>query len=834
MGSGLSMASVNKIKELANAREYSLALDILDSQDLSRSLNPQFLRLCGEIYTYNNRYRDARHVLLMAHRLAPEAKRVIYSLVYLYLKLGYWELARQYYDIYMSDADENVPETKQLMYIYDKAMKKDVDELEPYIAPTYSHTMDYSWTYETILVYMMQGRSKEAEVLAQVYSATFKNTENSLNIQDVLAGKKEAKSLFDIFADSEAEDIDPEQEADREEESKLLAADELRIHPKEAEIMIMVDDNDDEEIVPKRKLKKLLQEQERLEQEAQDDSEAEPEQTEESEKNADSDEKKEKKGFLKSIFPKKKKRDEAVENTDADSPEEKSENKSEDKSEDKSEEKEKDNHSNKEDGIETAETADIEKTSKEKETAESTETVETADTAIKEMSATDVQRMNGITEADKAKRDAEEAAYREAREIFFGEPEKRDVEEDADSAVEEKQENEETDMREIHIKERNSISNSIVSVDMGEDDFTAESDTIEDIRDNADFSNPFDSLIATKTDDSVPEYKVKKSISFETAELAEDDETDEYEIDDFSSAEDDEFGEMMTFETESPSYDETESEPDEVSEPEPEAETEEETEEEAPEPEDDIYEETEPEPETENYEESEPESEEETAEPELEDEMPEACEEPELEDEMPEACEEPEAEAEPEPEEEIETIEDIEEIAQPELEDVETGEQEAEIERIEAEQSGAYEEPEPEIDEEITEDAAEQEQLSDDYDMLFKEPPKKKLDYPVFRSSLFPDYHNETKDVENNFDEIMQEAQGKIQENILKEEQMLREAESLLASLGIELSDIAATPDSYDNMSETLYDGPSRDELKASLKIDSAKRDILRKLKEYR
>ena len=813
MGSGLSMASVNKIKELANAREYSLALDILDSQDLSRSLNPQFLRLCGEIYTYNNRYRDARHVLLMAHRLAPEAKRVIYSLVYLYLKLGYWELAKQYYDIYMSDADENVPETKQLMYIYDKAMKKDVDELESYIAPTYSHTMDYSWTYETILVYMMQGRSKEAEVLAQVYSATFKNTENSLNIQDVLAGKKEAKSLFDVFADSEAEDIDPEQETDREEECKLLAADELRIHPKEAEIMIMVDDNDDDEIVPKRKLKKLLQEQERqeqerLEQEAQDNSEAEPEQTEEPEKNADSDEKKEKKGFLKSIFPKKKKRDEAAENTDADS------------SEDKSEEK--DNHNNKEDDIETAETADIEKTSKEKETAESTETVETADTAetaIKEMSATDVQRMNGITEADKAKRDAEETAYREAREIFFGEPEKRDDEENADSAVEEKQENEETDMREIHIKERNSISNSIVSVDMGEDDFTAESDTIEDIRDNADFSNPFDSLIATKTDDSVPEYKVKKSISFETAELAEDDETDEYEIDDFSSAEDDEFGEMMTFKTESPSYDEAESEPDfEESEPEPE--------EEAPEPEDDIYEETEPEPETENYEESEPEPEEE-----IEDIIIQEIAEPEIEDEEPEACEELEAEAEPEPEEEIEKIE---EIAESEIEDEETGEQEAEIEQIEAEQSGAYEEPEPEIEEEITEDAAEQEQLSDAYDMLFKEPPKKKLDYPVFRSSLFPDYHNENKDVENNFDEIMQEAQGKIQENILKEEQMLREAESLLASLGIELSDIAATPDSYDNMSETLYDGPSRDELKASLKIDSAKRDILRKLKEYR
>ena len=39
MGSGLSMTSVNKIKELAEAREYSLALEIIDSQDLTKSLD---------------------------------------------------------------------------------------------------------------------------------------------------------------------------------------------------------------------------------------------------------------------------------------------------------------------------------------------------------------------------------------------------------------------------------------------------------------------------------------------------------------------------------------------------------------------------------------------------------------------------------------------------------------------------------------------------------------------------------------------------------------------------------------------------------------------------
>ena len=80
----------------------------------------------------------------------------------------------------------------------------------------------------------------------------------------------------------------------------------------------------------------------------------------------------------------------------------------------------------------------------------------------------------------------------------------------------------------------------------------------------------------------------------------------------------------------------------------------------------------------------------------------------------------------------------------------------------------------------------------------------------------------------------MTEAKDKIQENNKKEEQMLKEAEALLASLGIDLGSVAPTTTSYAQINETLYEGPSRDELKASLKIDSVKKNILNKLKEYR
>ena len=263
MGSGLSMSSVTKIKELANAREYSLALDILDSQDLTKSLNPQFLRLCGEIYTHEGRYTDARRLLIMAHRMAPESKRVIYSLVYLYLKLGYFELAEKYFDIYMSDADEAAEETNQLKYIYRKGQKDKPEELEELLS-NYANVMDYDWSYELFLVYILTDQRDKAKVLSEIYQATYKNSEYSCSIQDILDGKLEADSRYYIFSEEASVDDDPVEEDIRQEEIKLLEADDLRINPPEAEITIMVDDNEEATVGSKRKLKKFLKEQSKL------------------------------------------------------------------------------------------------------------------------------------------------------------------------------------------------------------------------------------------------------------------------------------------------------------------------------------------------------------------------------------------------------------------------------------------------------------------------------------------------------------------------------------------------------------------------------------------
>ena len=89
MSTGISMSSVNKIKELADNGDYSLALDILEHQDLSKSLIPQFIRICGEVYYENGRYADARAALVRAHSMAPAGNKIIYSIIKLYLSMWF-------------------------------------------------------------------------------------------------------------------------------------------------------------------------------------------------------------------------------------------------------------------------------------------------------------------------------------------------------------------------------------------------------------------------------------------------------------------------------------------------------------------------------------------------------------------------------------------------------------------------------------------------------------------------------------------------------------------------------------------------------------------------
>ena len=824
MGAGLSMASVNKIKELANSREYSLALELVEHQDLTKSLNPQFLRLCGEIYIKNDRYKDARRCLIMAHRLGPESKRILYTFVELYLRMGYFQLAKTYYDMYMFDA--NAYDSRDMEYVWNKhEHADDYKTLEPLIAG-YAHNLDYDWSFELYLLYKKEEKQNEAATLAELYHASFKNSDNSQIILDIEAGKVKVDTYFDIYADTEAVDDDPDMEALRAEEQELLATDDLRMHPKEAEITIMYEDS----YTPagsEKKVQKMLKKQEREEQRKEKKLLKKQKQQEKAEAAAAAEAEKTE-AEVKPATEEKTETETKVPETVADETEQKTSEKTTVTEQ------------------ETAEKASVTETSEQKTAEEASET---------EAEEPEKEKKKGFFQRRKRKKHEEEsettdADIEETKEVTSESEDVKPSEEPKESNSDISSEIAETtgqaeDMR--HGK--GTIAKDVVVVDE-DDGFEAEADTIEELASKEHVTQE------TETKEAEVTTAKKTTFEFQTVELAPEDFEEEYEVDDFSETVDDEFGEMKMPEPK-PEIEETVEEEPEIEE------IAEETVEEEPEVEEEIEEPevVEPEPEIE----AEPESEiEETVEesvkeePEAELEIEETVEEePEAEEEIeePEVVE-PEPEVETEPELEIEeTVEDVvEEEPETELEIEETVEEEPEVE-VEIEEPEVVEpepevesESEPEIEETVVEEAVEEEPETEEeieepeeepkeefhVAPFTTKPEKKKLDFPVFKSSLFPDYHKEVKIVENNFNEIMEEAQDKMTENMQKEEQMQREAEALLASLGISIDSIPTTPQAEKKEEQPVQKGPSRDELKASLKIDSVKKNLLKRVKEYR
>ena len=824
MGAGLSMASVNKIKELANSREYSLALELVEHQDLTKSLNPQFLRLCGEIYIKNDRYKDARRCLIMAHRLGPESKRVLYTFVELYLRMGYFQLAKTYYDMYMFDA--NAYDSRDMEYVWNKhEHADDYKTLEPLIAG-YAHNLDYDWSFELYLLYKKEEKQNEAATLAELYHASFKNSDNSQIILDIEAGKVKVDTYFDIYADTEAVDDDPDMEALRAEEQELLATDDLRMHPKEAEITIMYEDS----YTPagsEKKVQKMLKKQEREEQRKEKKLLKKQKQQEKAEAAAAAEAEKTE-AEVKPATEEKTETETKVPETVADETEQKTSEKTTVTEQ------------------ETAEKASVTETSEQKTAEEASET---------EAEEAEKEKKKGFFQRRKRKKHEEEsettdADIEETKEVTSESEDVKPSEEPKESNSDISSEIAETtgqaeDMR--HGK--GTIAKDVVVVDE-DDGFEAEADTIEELASKEHVTQE------TETKEAEVTTAKKTTFEFQTVELAPEDFEEEYEVDDFSETVDDEFGEMKMPEPK-PEIEETVEEEPEIEE------RAEETVEEEPEVEEEIEEPEVVEPEPEIEAEPEPEIEETVEEavkeePEAELEIEETVEEePEAEEEIeePEVVEpEPEVEAEPELEIE-ETVEDVvEEEPETELEIEETVEEEPEVE-VEIEEPEVVEpepevesESEPEIEEAVVEEAVEEEpETEEEIEELEEEPKeefhvapfttkpeKKKLDFPVFKSSLFPDYHKEVKVVENNFNEIMEEAQNKMTENMQKEEQMQREAEALLASLGISMDAIPTTPQAEKKEEQPVQKGPSRDELKASLKIDSVKKNLLKRVKEYR
>lgn len=246
---GISYAIVTKVKELTETRQYGEALDLLEGQDIFQSFNPQFLRCCGEVYLHNERFYESREALVKAHIMAPESNRVIYDLVYLYLKMGYFSKAEEYKQLYQCYATAEDHGAGFLEYMIKKAHRVDARELLKILRPACEEEYMDEWAFELALLYASLGMVEEMKQECIHLCASFKQSPYVLLAQDLKKGQYDTSNSPFQFPIMEAKE-------DEEVYASILAIekpqwekDYLKINPPEPVILKMQEDDgtDDEE-----------------------------------------------------------------------------------------------------------------------------------------------------------------------------------------------------------------------------------------------------------------------------------------------------------------------------------------------------------------------------------------------------------------------------------------------------------------------------------------------------------------------------------------------------------------------------------------------------------
>ena len=256
MSTGISISSINRIKELADEKRFAEALEILDTQNLDKSINPQFLRISGEIFRENKRYYDSRKYLIKAHQMSPQGTRIISELIQLYLELGYYTRAQKYYEEYMFYVSPEDVQRDYVEYIMKKAQGADIKEIASILIPILENMPEDRWNFEAVLLYDKMDRKDKALEECQYILENYKD---SIYVEPVIQYIDDQLDVDTYFMQYPKE----EQTEDTElfgdligQEDAVLEADHLRMYPPEARIMVEADDKDGIDAKPVKEKKK--------------------------------------------------------------------------------------------------------------------------------------------------------------------------------------------------------------------------------------------------------------------------------------------------------------------------------------------------------------------------------------------------------------------------------------------------------------------------------------------------------------------------------------------------------------------------------------------------
>lgn len=255
VSTGISISSINRIKELAEEKKYAEALEILDTQNLDKSINPQFLRISGEIFRENKRYYDSRKILLKSHQMSPQGLRIIYELIRLYLELGYFTKAKKYYEQYIFYSTPDDIQKDFVEYDMKKATGAGIKELAAILIPILERMPEDKWNFEAILLYDKMGRKDKALEESQYILENFKDSIYVNLVIQYIDDKLNVDEYFNVY---------PQEEITEDEElfgdlialeEKILEEDYLRMYPPEAKIVIEAEDKEGIEAKPVKEKK---------------------------------------------------------------------------------------------------------------------------------------------------------------------------------------------------------------------------------------------------------------------------------------------------------------------------------------------------------------------------------------------------------------------------------------------------------------------------------------------------------------------------------------------------------------------------------------------------
>ncbi len=150
------------IKDMVDRKDFKAALSEVKKIDVENSMNPQFMVLCGRVYAENKKFDEARKTLISAHILAPKSEQVLDEIIRLYLKIGYFTKAKQYFQIFSEIVSLESIEGQKVTYNVKKALQAPDDELIKILQSILSKEYIDEYAFELALLYRKAGMNEDS------------------------------------------------------------------------------------------------------------------------------------------------------------------------------------------------------------------------------------------------------------------------------------------------------------------------------------------------------------------------------------------------------------------------------------------------------------------------------------------------------------------------------------------------------------------------------------------------------------------------------------------------------------------------------------------------